>query len=114
MIFICIKCVKRCNLGPQNIVWVLNFGGWGGLVPRPPLDPPLTYESYLCKEHQLKYYVLVGGKKDKHMAGNMDTLILITRGQYITMWSNTRIFYTRQINNTLSPFFKKNNKNKTM
>ena len=62
----------------------------------------------------IKYYVLVGGKKDKHMVGNVDTLILITRGQYITMQSNTRILYTRWINNTLSPFFKKNNKNKTM
>ena len=60
------------------------------------------------------YYVLVGGKKDKHMVGNVDTLILITRGQYITMRSNTRVLYIRWINNTLSPFFKKNDKNKTM
>ena len=44
----------------------------------------------------------VSGKEDKQMVENMDTLILITRGQYSAVWSNTRIFYTRQINNTLN------------
>ena len=44
-------------------------------------------------------YVLVSGKKDKHMVGIVDTLI--TRGQYSAMRSNTRILYTRRINNTL-------------
>ena len=42
-IFLLFEC-KKVQFGPQNIIWGLKNGGWGGPGPRaPPLDPLLVY-----------------------------------------------------------------------
>ena len=42
--FLLFEC-KKVQFGPQNIIWGLKNGGWGGRVPGAPLDPLLIKQK---------------------------------------------------------------------